>query len=179
MHLTRLVCVCMYISFPTSQVNHEMFPKLLHVVFVYLYTQSPRLCWITASLKKNPNKNNKKPPSGLQEDLKARPLRISGLNSHPEVPEPHRGRGSPSQFYTTVLRDEAQSGAWPSTGVSGPTRSVLLSMESSLSWGGGADSDRGHGVEISACKSAPFIWFGAKEMLLCPEEEKEDGRLIP
>lgn len=39
------------------------------------------------------------------------------------------------QSYTTVLRDSAgmEPGAWPSVGVSGPTRRVLLSMESSLS----------------------------------------------
>lgn len=88
--------------------------------------------------------------------------------------------GSLSQSYTTVLRDEAQPGTWPSTGVSGPTRSVLLSMESSLSWGGGAESDRGQEVEISARKSSPFIWFGAKEMLLCPAEttEQKDDNFI-
>lgn len=155
-----------------------MFPKLLHVAFVYLYTQSLLLCWITASLKKTKQTN-----SEPQENLKARPLLIpevhAGLISHrwsswtAWTSEQTSGLSSLSQFYTTVLRDEAQSGAWLSTGVSGPTRSVLLSMESSLSWEGGADSDRGQEVEISACKSSPFIWFGAKEMLLCPEGKKE------
>lgn len=80
---------------------------------------------------------------------------------------------SRSQFYTTVLRDEAQSGAWLSIGVSGPTRSVLLSMESSLSWEGGAGSDRGQEAERSACESSPFIWLGANEMLLCAGEKKK------
>lgn len=91
------------------------------------------------------------------------------------------GRGSQSQSYTTVLREEAQSGAWPSTGVSGPTSSVLLSMESSLSWGGGADSDRGPEVGISACRSSPFIWFGAMEMLRCPDgkETERDDNFTP
>lgn len=53
-------CVCIYISFSTSQVNHEMFLKLLHVAFVYLYTQSPPLCWITASLYKKKQKTRRR-----------------------------------------------------------------------------------------------------------------------
>ena len=48
--------VCIYSSISTSQVNHEMFPKLLHEASLYLFTQSPLLCWITASLKKNKTK---------------------------------------------------------------------------------------------------------------------------
>lgn len=48
------------------------------------------------------------------------------------------GAVCPLSSYTTVLREEPQSGAigvgaWPSVGVSGPTKRVLLSMESSLS----------------------------------------------
>lgn len=164
-------CVYIYISFSTSQVNHEMFPKAPPCgICLFVHTESSALL---DNKTKSLNRRRTWRPDHSS-FLKSTQARI--LNA--EVPERHEsltqtsGLGSRSQFYTTVLRDEAQSGAWPSTGVSGPTRSVLLSMESSLSWGGGADSDRGQEVEISACKSSPFIWFGAKEMLLCPEEER-------
>lgn len=73
------VCVCIYMSFFPSQVNHEMFPKLLHVTFVYLYTQSPQLCWITKT-------NKKKAPLSRRKTLKTRPPLASevraGSDSH-------------------------------------------------------------------------------------------------
>lgn len=88
LNLTRCVCVCIYISFSTSQVNHEMFPKLPHEAFVYLYTQSPLLCCLIASLKKkkkNPKQQHKPPPQ-QQENLRARALLMSevhaGSDSH-------------------------------------------------------------------------------------------------
>lgn len=81
-----------------------------------------------------------------------------------------------------MLREEAQSGgmqagAWPSTGVSGPTRKVLLSMESSLSCVGGGKSGTGAGeLEISAGNPSPmaFIWLGTMETPRCPEGHNKE-----
>lgn len=85
--------------------------------------------------------------------------------------------GSLPRSYTTVLREEVQSagrgaGAWPSVGVSGPTRRVLLSMESSLSSEDGTESGSTGAGESGSSTSSPsplaFIWLGTTETPLCP-----------
>ena len=87
------------------------------------------------------------------------------------------------QSYTTVLRESAgmEPGAWPSVGVSGPTRRVLLSMESSLSWEHGTGSGTGpEALGISACSPSTmaFIWLGTMETPLCPEGNGTERRWI-
>lgn len=94
------------------------------------------------------------------------------------------GCGSVLRSYTTVLREDVQSagrgaGAWPSVGVSGPTRRVLLSMESSLSWDNGTQTGAGAG-ELGSSASSPlpreFIWLGTTETPLCPGGNNEERR---
>lgn len=86
-----------------------------------------------------------------------------------------------------MLREEVQSaameaGARPSVGVSGPTRRVLLSMESSLSCVEGAESGTGPEVlGISDCSPSTmvFMWLGTRETPLCPAGNNREKMTNP
>lgn len=141
----------------------------------------PKKKKVAASLFWNVCTNVRSPPCGQRQVAASSP----GAEHASDFPEPAGNirmqlPAVRPQSYTTVLREEAQSagmgaGAWPSVGVSGPTSSVLLSMESSRSWEDGTESGTGP-VGIPAWSLSPmaFIWLGTTETPPCPGRDDKD-----